>query len=69
MSDFETHPIGTGARMEAMKAALQPFADFADRQQSLPENMVITQGSLADHRQLTMGHCYAAANSLTDPDR
>jgi hypothetical protein len=46
--------------IEELRAALKPFADYADPRQFMPADMVITQGSPMAKRQLTMGDCYTA---------
>lgn len=53
---------------DSLKAALEPFAAFADPRRNMPPSMPITQGSGMARRQLTMGDCYAAADALAALD-
>ena len=64
MSDFETHPAGTGERLAKLEEALRPFADYADHRARLPDTFPITSGSPMAKRQLTMGDCYRAKDML-----
>ena len=47
-----------------MRAALQPFADYADPRNKVRPEIPITPGSIMAKRQLTMGDCYAARDAL-----
>lgn len=49
---------------ESLRAALKPFADYADPRVVVPFDFVITQGSELAKRQLTMGDCYEARRVL-----
>ncbi len=55
-----------GACSITAQAALQPFADFTKGRAAdmLPDDTVISAGSLFARRQLTMGDCRAAARAL-----
>lgn len=49
---------------EKLRAALKPFADYADPTAVFPPTIEITTGSRFAVRQLTMGDCYEAARVL-----
>ena len=51
-------------RVAELRAALKPFADYADPRRTFPAEAQITAGSPFAKPQLTMGHCYAAADAL-----
>lgn len=57
------------ATIAALKEALQPFADYADRRRFVPAELVISVGSTIAKQQLLMGHCYKALDLLEDLDR
>src|SRR3546814_15153323 len=57
-----------GARDELLEALL-PFAEFGDVRHSLPDGVVITNGSRMARRQLGMGDCYRATNAVTQEKR
>jgi hypothetical protein len=50
--------------IERLRAALKPFADYADPSAVFPPTIEITKGSRFARRQLTMGDCYEAARVL-----
>src|SRR5688572_6371238 len=52
------------AEIERLRAALEPFADYADPSNRFPATAEITHGSKLARRQLTMGDCYAAHAAL-----
>lgn len=52
------------AKVERLRAALKPFADYADPTAVFPPTIDITTGSRFAVRQLTMGDCYEAARAL-----
>lgn len=52
-----------------LRAALKPFADYADPSAVFPPNIPITNGSRLARRQLTMGDCYEAARVLEQKGR
>lgn len=50
--------------IERLRAALKPFADFADPRKKVPAVVIITNGSPLARPQLRMQDCYAAADAL-----
>src|SRR3546814_17159594 len=52
-----------GARDELLEAPL-PFDEFGDVRHSLPDGVVITNGSRMARRQRVMGDCYRATNAV-----
>lgn len=52
------------AIVERQRAALKPFADFADPRNKVPTHFTITTGSYMAKLQLTMGDCYRARAAL-----
>jgi hypothetical protein len=52
-------------RREAeLRAALGPFAEFADRNGVIPGDTIITMGSSMGKRQITMEDCYVAMRAI-----
>ena len=51
-------------RVAELRAALKPFADYADPRRTFKAEAQDTPGSPCAKPQLTMGHCYAAADAL-----
>jgi hypothetical protein len=61
-------PLCLLAELEHLRAALQPFADYAPRLPSaMPDDFRITFGMDKDKRQLTLGDCRRAAAALEQP--
>lgn len=52
------------AEIERLRAALKPFADYADPSGVFPPTIEVTTGSRFARKQLTMGDCYEAARAL-----
>jgi hypothetical protein len=52
------------SEVERLRAALKPFADYADKHNSVLGQTIITGGSPLAKRQLTMGNCYDARRAL-----
>jgi hypothetical protein len=50
--------------IERLRAALKPFANYADPSGVFPPTVEITTGSRFARKQLTMGDCYEAARAL-----
>ncbi len=50
--------------IERLRAALKPFAGYADPRHVVPGSMVITNGSTLANGQLTMADCYHARTAL-----
>lgn len=61
---IELKCIGLRKENEMLRAALAPFADFADPTAVFPPTIEVTTGSRLAKRQLTMGDCYEAARVL-----
>ena len=49
-----------------LRAALKPFAAYADRYYVAPDNLPISTGSPLAKTQITMGDCYRAAAALSE---
>lgn len=56
-------------RVEELEAALRPFADFADPNNRIPPDIILTAGSAMARKQITMANCYAARAALSTTDR
>jgi len=56
------------AEIERLRAALKPFADYADPRNTVPADFRISAGSTMARKQLTMGDCYRARAALNRPD-
>jgi hypothetical protein len=56
--------ILSATRLQAIREALKPFADFVDAARAPPDSFVITQGSGMARRQLTVGDCRRAGAVL-----
>lgn len=52
------------AENERLRAALKPFAYYADAHRVVPSDFVITQGWIIAKRPLMMGDCYEACRVL-----
>jgi hypothetical protein len=58
-------PLCLQAEIERLRAALEPFADYAPPLPSeMPDDFRITLGSDTAKRQLTIGDCRRAARAL-----
>lgn len=64
--DMQPTVAGLAARIKMLEAALKPFADYADARRQFPADLAITLGSRLAKRQLSMGDCYAALDTLSD---
>lgn len=53
------------AENERLRAALKPFADYADPRNGVPPSFQITAGSPLARKQLLMQDCYRARDALT----
>jgi hypothetical protein len=56
--------ILSAPRLQAIREALKPFADFVDAAGAPPDSFAITQGSGMARRQLTVGDCRRAGAVL-----
>jgi hypothetical protein len=52
------------AENNKLRAALKPFADYADPRRVVPPTFQITSGSNLARKQLTMEDCYRAKEAL-----
>ncbi len=57
------------SKVEELKAALRPFAAFADPRNKIPPDTILTAGSAMARKQITMADCYAASLALNSQDR
>lgn len=62
---IDRHDKKSPSTGDEMRRALEPFAEFADPSDRLPESFPITTGSAMGRRQLTMGDCYRARAALS----
>ena len=52
-------------KIALLRAALAPFADYAQGRRLPPDSYVITQGSSMARRQLTVGDCKRALEAFS----
>lgn len=56
--------VAAEAEIERLRAALKPFADYADPRNGVPPSFPITAGSPLARKQLLMQDCYRARDAI-----